>query len=109
MKLTPASIAACSVRIDSWSSTAPHDPPIAHAPKLIVDTLNPVRPNARYSIPAPATRIESDGRLSSRPYDYIIRNHELNSYSWRRHSCCVRDARRAVAGPDAGHAEGAVA
>src|SRR5436309_1816159 len=53
MKLTPASTDACSVRIDSSSSTGPHDPPIAHAPKLIVDTSNPVRPSRRYRIPSP--------------------------------------------------------
>src|SRR6185503_19474690 len=53
MKFTPESIAACSVRIDSSSSTAPHDPPIAHAPKLIAETAHPVRPNRRYSIRTP--------------------------------------------------------
>src|SRR5262249_3553845 len=50
MKLTPPSIAACSARIDVSSSTAPHDPPIAHAPKLTVETRNPVRPSSRYCI-----------------------------------------------------------
>src|SRR4051812_18627672 len=57
MKLTPLSIAACSVRIDSSSSTVPHEPPMAHAPKLIVETDNPVLPNARYCITQSCGRI----------------------------------------------------
>src|SRR5689334_13954017 len=51
MKFTPASMAACSARIDSPSSAPPHaEPPIPHAPKLAADTCMPVRPSARYSI-----------------------------------------------------------
>src|SRR5579863_8585299 len=48
MKFTPQSTALCSAAMDSPSSTAPHDPPIAHAPKLTAETFHPVRPNARY-------------------------------------------------------------
>ena len=33
--------------------TVPHEPPIAHAPKLIVDTCQPVRPSSRYCIAVP--------------------------------------------------------
>src|SRR3954452_5478685 len=50
MKFTPASIAVFSAAIDSLSSTLPHDPPIAQAPKLISETFQPVRPNGRYCI-----------------------------------------------------------
>ena len=39
----PASIAACSARIDASSSTCPQLPPIAHAPKLIAGHAH-VRP-----------------------------------------------------------------
>src|SRR5580765_444746 len=45
MKLTPASIAACSAAMESVSSTGPHEAPIAHAPKLIEDTRRPVDPS----------------------------------------------------------------
>jgi hypothetical protein len=40
--------ARCSAAIDSASSTGPHVPPIAHAPKLTVETFQPVRPRGRY-------------------------------------------------------------
>src|SRR5574338_986972 len=51
MKLMPASIDACSARIDSPSSAPPQaEPPIPQAPKLIVETCIPVRPSARYCI-----------------------------------------------------------
>src|ERR1700760_4080205 len=50
MKFTPASTAAFSAAIDSLSSTGPHEPPIAQAPKLISETFQPVRPNGRYRI-----------------------------------------------------------
>src|SRR6476469_5195831 len=56
MKLTPQSIAFSRAAIDSASSTCPQAPPIAHAPKLISDTFQPVRPKSRYCIP---TRIAS--------------------------------------------------
>src|SRR5262245_45248622 len=48
MKLTPRSIARLRAASDSWSLTLPHEPPIAHAPKLIVETFQPVRPSSRY-------------------------------------------------------------
>ena len=44
MKFTPASTAACSAANESRSSTGPHALPMAHAPKLMVDTDMPVRP-----------------------------------------------------------------
>ena len=44
----PASTAAWSARIDCSSSTGPQVPPIAHAPKLIADTVMSVRPSGRY-------------------------------------------------------------
>ena len=50
MKFMPASTPACSARIDSSSSTAPHEPPIAHAPNPIADTVMSVRPSLRCSI-----------------------------------------------------------
>ena len=50
MKFVPASTAACSARRDSSSSTAPQEPPIAQAPKLIAETPSPVRPSGRYCI-----------------------------------------------------------
>src|SRR4029079_14434097 len=88
-KLTPASIAACSARSDSSSSTAPHDPPMAHATKPIVDTRKPVRPSSRYSIPC----------------DRIPR-HEQNVYSRSRGGGGVRDGRRAVGQHHRGHDQG---
>src|SRR5579859_2216372 len=48
MKFTPLSMALCKVFIASSSETLPQNPPIAHAPKLISDTSQPVRPSARY-------------------------------------------------------------
>lgn len=49
MKLTPWSMAACSVRIDSSSSTGPQKPPMAQAPNAMRDTVMSVRPSLRYS------------------------------------------------------------
>src|SRR5580698_6475515 len=49
-KLTPQSSARKRALFDSASSTSPHVPPIAHAPKLTVETFQPVRPSARYCI-----------------------------------------------------------
>src|SRR5579872_176003 len=43
-------MALCSVFIASSSETCPQNPPIAHAPKLISETSQPVRPSARYFI-----------------------------------------------------------
>src|SRR5262245_43952656 len=53
MKLTPASSAARSAWSDVSSSTDPHEPPIAQAPKLIVETFMSVVPSRRNSIAAP--------------------------------------------------------
>jgi hypothetical protein len=47
MKFTPQSTAALSAARDSVSSTVPHVPPIAHAPKLMSETFQPVRPKSR--------------------------------------------------------------
>ena len=52
MKLMPRSMALFSAAMDSSSLTAPQLPPMAHAPKLIGETFQPVRPNARFSIAA---------------------------------------------------------
>ena len=38
----------CRAASDSLSSTLPHVPPMAHAPKLISETFQPVRPSSRY-------------------------------------------------------------
>ena len=43
--VTPASAAACIAASDSSSSVSPHAPPIAHAPKPISDTSQPVFPS----------------------------------------------------------------
>src|SRR5277367_4794419 len=48
MKFTPRSMARCRVLRDVASSTSPHEPPIAQAPKETSETLKPVRPSARY-------------------------------------------------------------
>src|SRR3990172_8190020 len=48
MKFTPQSTALCSAANDSRSSTVPHAPPIAQAPKLTDETFHPVRPSSRY-------------------------------------------------------------
>src|ERR1035438_2094096 len=48
MKLTPPSMALCSAASDSESSTGPQALPMAHAPKLISETFQGVRPNDRY-------------------------------------------------------------
>src|SRR5215469_7634403 len=50
MKLTPQSTAARSASNDSASSTLPHAPPMAHAPKLISETFQGVLPSWRYFI-----------------------------------------------------------
>src|ERR1017187_7044333 len=50
MKLTPQSMALWSAASDSESSTGPHALPMAHAPKLIPETFQGVRPNDRYFI-----------------------------------------------------------
>src|ERR1700712_2092533 len=42
------SSALCSAAIDSSSLTVPQVPPIAQAPKLTLETCQPVRPNSRY-------------------------------------------------------------
>src|SRR5205823_2167531 len=38
----------CRVSIASSSETWPQNPPMAHAPKLISETFQPVRPSGRY-------------------------------------------------------------
>src|ERR1035438_6298146 len=48
MKLTPQSMALWSAASDSESSTGPHALPMAHAPKLISEIFQGVRPNDRY-------------------------------------------------------------
>src|ERR1017187_6375455 len=48
MKFTPQSMALCSAASDSESSTGPHALPMAHAPKLISETFQGVRPSDRY-------------------------------------------------------------
>src|ERR1022692_1678555 len=47
MKLAPQSMAEWSAARDSVSSTLPQVPPIAHAPKLMSETFQPVRPKSR--------------------------------------------------------------
>src|ERR1039458_3047890 len=47
MKFTPQSMAELSAARDSVSSTLPQVPPIAHAPKLMSETFQPVRPKSR--------------------------------------------------------------
>jgi len=49
-KLTPRSAARFKAARESLSSTGPHVPPMAHAPKLMADTFQPVRPSSRYSM-----------------------------------------------------------
>src|ERR1035438_2789532 len=48
MKLTPQSMALWSAASDSESSTGPQALPMAHAPKLISETFQGVRPSDRY-------------------------------------------------------------
>src|ERR1051326_5163167 len=57
MKLQPRSSARCSAASESESDCAPHEPPIAHAPKPISEQLNPDLPNERYFI---AQRVHDD-------------------------------------------------
>ena len=52
MKVTPASTAAFRAASDSPSSVSPQDPPMAHAPKPISETSNPVLPSRRVCIAA---------------------------------------------------------
>src|SRR5215471_345122 len=57
MKLIPQSIAFCNEASPSSSETFPHDPPMAHAPKLTSETFQPVRPSGRYSMSAPLSKV----------------------------------------------------
>jgi hypothetical protein len=50
MKLTPRSSASFSAASASRSETSPQSAPIAHAPKPIGATFQPVRPNVRFSM-----------------------------------------------------------
>ena len=72
MKFVPASIAACSARIDSSSSTGPQVPPMAQAPKLMAETFMSVRPSGLYSMapsaePVPAPTADSSLGYPRRP------------------------------------------
>ena len=46
-------------RANRRRSTSPQVPPIAHAPKLIEETLKPVRPRGRYSMGALSRRFHA--------------------------------------------------
>src|ERR1017187_265908 len=48
MKLTPESTARCRAARASFSETCPQLPPIAQAPKLISEMVQPVLPRGRY-------------------------------------------------------------
>src|SRR6266566_3887233 len=50
MKFTPLSTALLSAPMASLWLACPHEPPIAHAPKLISETFHPARPRLRYLI-----------------------------------------------------------
>src|SRR3954464_1288214 len=109
-KLTPESIAACSVRIDSSSSTAPHDPPIAHAPKLTVDKDPPVRPSSRYVIRPLSSARRPRGSGNLRPPDHPTgaSKNEANHFRNRRDSLGRRGPaarRHGAAGQGAPHTD----
>src|SRR4029079_8984893 len=63
MKFPPKSIARSSAASDSLSSTEPHAPPIAQAPKLTAETFQPVRPNSRYCMHTSQSRRRHSRRV----------------------------------------------
>src|ERR1035441_5877994 len=72
MQLTPQSTAACNAARDSVSSTLPHAPPIAHAPKLMSETFQPVRPKSREFISSKIARRRPRSRVGVADLPHLL-------------------------------------